>query len=326
MVGLRGISYLIDEPDSAEIRRGVEIIANELHCTAVMLIGREPRRLSEAARHALDTGLEVYLRPDATDLPRAEMLTHLDTVAAAAQALRRDHPGRVTLLVGSEFSHTVPGIVPGPRSLLRLHLVLRCRRLLRRRIARRLGRLLPRAVAVARHRFDGPITYAAAEWEEVDWTLFDIVGVNLYRAAGNQATYSDRVRALVRDHDRPVVVTEFGCGAFSGADLRGAGSFRIVDWFAEPPRIRGDHPRDELVQARYLTELIDLYEAEGVHGCFVFTFVMPDFPHRDDPGSDLDRAGFGLVAVGEGGAFRRKEAFHAVAGRYRAERTRSSGG
>lgn len=120
------------------------------------------------------------------------MLQHLDTVAEAAEALRRDHPGRVTLLVGSEFSHTVPGIVPGPRSFLRLQLIIWYHRLLRRRIDRRLHKLLTHAAAVARHRFCGPITYAAAGWEDVDWSLFDLVGVSLYRSARNQATYRDR--------------------------------------------------------------------------------------------------------------------------------------
>jgi hypothetical protein len=114
-----------------------------------------------------------------------------------------------------------------------------------------------------------------------------------------------------------VVVSEFGCGAFTGADERGPGSFQIVDWLADPPRIRGEHPRDEAVQARYLTELIDLYDTEGVHGCFVFTFAMPDFPHKGDPGLDLDKAGFGLLAVSEDGTRRRKAAFNAVADRFR---------
>ncbi|WAU83259.1 hypothetical protein O1Q96_28370 [Streptomyces sp. Qhu-G9] len=42
---------------------------------------------------------------------------------------------------------------------------------------------------------------------------------------------------------------------------------------------------------------------------------MPDFPHHDDPRADLDKAGFGFVAVA--GPTRPKEAFHEVARRYR---------
>lgn len=174
---------------------------------------------------------------------------------------------------------------------------------------------------MARRHFNGPLTYAAASWEAPDWSLFDVVSVSLYRSARNRETYVGRLRALVRDSgDRPVVISEFGCGAYTGANERGAGSFQIVNWFADPPRIRGEHPRDEVVQARYLTELIDLYDAEGVHGCFVFTFAMPDFPHDDAPGLDLDKAGFGLLAVRGDGSRRRKAAFDAVAERYRNRR------
>lgn len=317
MLKVRGISYLIGESSADDVLRDLEIIERDLHCDTVMVTGGDVERLIEAARVALDVGLAVYIRPDHTDRPRRELLERLDAVAAAAETLRREHPDRVTLLVGTELSHTVPGIVPGFRSFLRLKLILRFHRLLRRRINRRLHGLLARTVAIARRHFQGPLTYSAAGWEEVDWAPFDLVGVSLYRGARNQATYTDRLRGLVRDsNSKPVVITEFGCGAFTGADLRGAGSFQIVDWFAEPPRIRDDHPRDESVQARYLGELIDLYDAEGVHGCFVFTFAMPDFQRHEDPGLDLDRAGFGVLAVTEEGVYQRKEAFGEVARRY----------
>jgi hypothetical protein len=316
MLTVRGISYLVGAAGTDDLRRDLEVIARELHCTTVMLIGGDQDRLVDAARIALETGLGVYIRPHVPDLPQPQLLEHLDAVAQEAEALRREHPDRVTLLVGSEFSHTAPGIVPGPKSFLRLKLILRFGNALRRRIDRRLHRLLTAAATIARRRFHGPVTYSAAGWEHVDWSLFDLVGVSLYRSRRNQATYTDRLRGLVRDHGKPVVITEFGCGAFTGADQRGAGSFQIVNWFATPPRIRGDHPRDEAVQARYLGELIDQYDAEGVHGCFVFTFAMPDFPHHDDPQLDLDKAGFGVVATTEDGTSRPKEAFHEVARRY----------
>ncbi|NNH75278.1 hypothetical protein HLB23_36420 [Nocardia uniformis] len=323
MLTVRGISYLVGDTPEAEKRRDLEIIARDLHCNTVMLIGSDTAQLIEAAHTALETGLDVYLRPNVPDRPQPELLRHLDTVAQAAEELRREHPDRVTLMVGSEFTHTAPGIVPGPKSFIRLKLILRWHRLLRRRLDRRLHTLLTAAATTARRRFHGPLTYCAAGWEQVDWSLFDLVGVSLYRGARNHADYTDRLRSLVRDHDKPVVITEFGCGAFTGADLRGAGSFQIVNWFAAAPHIRGDHPRDETVQARYLSELIDQYTAEGVYGCFVFTFAMPDFPHRDDPRLDLDKAGFGVVAVSESTPRRPKAAFHAVAQRYGESKTRA---
>jgi hypothetical protein len=313
------VSYLIEGVPDDELRRDLAAIRDELHCTAVMVTGAEVEHLDRAAHAVVDAGLDVWIRPHLPDRPVAEVLAQLADVASAAERLRAGHPDRVTLLVGSEFSHTAPGIVPGGWSYLRLRIILRARRLLRARITRRLDELLTRAHGVAAGTFHGPIGYSAAGWEEVDWRRFDLVGVSLYRSGTDHGDYARRVTDLVGSHDKPVVVTEFGCGAYAGADRRGAGSFRIVNWFADPPVVRDGHPRDESVQAHYLADLIDLYAAAGVAGCFAFTFAMRAFPRSDDPRQDLDRAGFGLVAVAEDGApWVAKEAFHAVAQRYRA--------
>jgi hypothetical protein len=315
---IRGISYFTEEMPRATIESDLRAIRDELRCTTVMLIGTDIDKQLEAGRLALELGLDIYVRPYLADRRPGDVLDHLARTAAAAEQLRRDHPDRVTLLVGSEFSLTSRGIVPGPRVFLRLQVILRWRRFFDRRITRKLDRLLDGAVRIARAEFNGPVTYAAAYWEQVDWSRFDIAGINLYRFGDDPVGYRRRLDALVRDAGRPVVITEFGCGAFTGADRRGPGSFLIVNWFADPPRIRDGHHRDESVQAAYLTELIDLYADRGVHGCFVFTFAMRDFPHHADPRLDLDMAGFGVVKVDAGDPFRwdRKEAFGEVARRF----------
>lgn len=209
-------------------------------------------------------------------------------------------------------------VLPGRYTFVRLHLVIHLSSLLAGRIRRRLAPVLTDMLAAAREEFRGPITYAAGAWEDVDWSDFDIVGVNLYRSRRNADSYVDSLRARVaaaHAAGKAFVVTEFGCGAFLGAESWRPGAFRIVNWFAEPPRVRGDHPRDEQTQATYLTELIDLYSTAGVDGCFVFTFAMPEFPRSDDPQHDLDRAGFGLVSIltEEPDTWTPKGAFHAVA-------------
>ena len=316
---VKGISYVVGEVSADVVRHDLRAIREDLHCTTVMLMATDPQLQAEAAQHALDAGLDVYIRPYLPDRPRAAILEHLAVVAAAAEELRARHPGRVTLMVGSEFSLTSPGMVPGPRVFIRLQVLLRWRRVFDRRITRKLNALLAAALITARGGFHGPITYASAFWEHVDWSGFDLVGVNLYRFGTDPAAYARRLRALVRDAGKPVVITEFGCGAHRGADRRGPGSFRIVNWFADPPRVRDGHVREEQTQAAYLTELIDLYAAHGVHGCFVFTFAMRDFPHHADPRHDLDMAGFGVVKVppADRSRWEPKAAFHAVAQRYR---------
>ncbi len=315
----RGVSYTSGIHPADEVRRVMRAIRGELSCTSVMLIDSEVDSLVEAARIALDAGLDVVVRPHLPDARAAAVLEHVRVMASAAEELRTAHPGRVTLLVGTEFSLTARGIVPGPHQMLRLALLLRAHRLLRRRITRRVNRLLADAAVVARAHFGGPVGYGAATWEQVDHSPFDFVGVNLYRTGSDTTGYRRQVRDLVASTDKPAVITEFGCGAQVGGDRRGPGSFQVVNWFTEPPRVKAGHARDEAVQAAYLAELIDLYDTEAVDGCFVFTFCMPDFPHRpDDPAHDLDLAGFGIVAVSpeDPSRWQPKQAFHAVARKY----------
>ncbi|MGP4029375.1 hypothetical protein [Actinomadura sp. 3N407] len=315
---VKGISYTVDDRPSELVGRDLRAIAADLHCTTVMLIGTDASQQIQAARCALETGLDVYIRPYLPDRPHRELLAHLAKTAVEAEKLRLEYPGRVTLLVGSEFSLTSPGMLPGPRVFVRLQVLVRprLRRLFDRRITRKLNVLLAAAVAVARRGFQGPVTYAAGAWERVDWSGFDLVGVNLYRQGDDLAGYRERLRAL-HENGKPVVITEFGCGAHRGAQRRGPASFLIVNWFTDPPRVKEGHVRDERTQADYLAELIDLYTAEGVHGAFVFTFSMPGFAHHPDPRRDLDMAGFGVVRqAADAPGWEPKEAFHEVARRY----------
>ncbi|WP_129669440.1 hypothetical protein [Phytoactinopolyspora endophytica] len=315
---VKGISYVVGDVSAADIRRDLGVIRDDLRCTTVMLIDTDTEQLMEAARLALEVGLDVYVRPYLADRPRRELLAHLAATATEAEKLRASHPDRLTLLLGSEFSLTSPGMIPGPNVFIRLQILLRWRRFFDRRITRKLDALLADGVATARKHFHGPVTYAAGYWEHVDWSRFDLVGVNLYRIGSDFAAYEQRLRDLINMTDKPVVITEFGCGAHLGAEQRGPGSFRIVNWFADPPQVKDGHMRDEQTQATYLGELIELYSRHDVHGCFVYTFSMHDFPHADDARHDLDMAGFGVVktSADDPACWEPKEAFHEVARRY----------
>ena len=264
-------------------------IREDLRCTSVMLMDGDTVRQLEAARIALDAGLDVVIRPYLPDRRRKALLAHLASTADAAEQLRQEHPGRVILLVGSEFSLTSPGMLPGPRVFVRVQVLVRWRRFFDRRITRKLNGLLPELVRTARARFGGPITYAAGFWEEVDWSEFDIVGINLYRLGTDHAAYDARVRALARDNAKPVFVTEFGCGAFVGADRRGPGSFLAVNWLADPPRMRPGHVRDEATQASY--PVVISVSSSGssrprhAHRCVAIARKTPSLPGGIKPGT-----------------------------------------
>jgi hypothetical protein len=67
-----------------------------------------------------------------------------------------------------------------------------------------------------RERFGGRITYAAIPFEQIDWSPFDIVAVELIRSAEVADRYRDGVRTLVAG-GKPVAITGFGTATWRGA-------------------------------------------------------------------------------------------------------------
>jgi len=73
----------------------------------------------------------------------------------------------------------------------------------------------------------------------------------------------------------------------------------IIEWGPDacPIRLKGEFTRDEDEQARCSSELLDVFEAEGVDTAFVNTYARYDLQHRSAPREDFDMASFGLVKV-----------------------------
>lgn len=158
----------------------------------------------------------------------------------------------------------------------------------------------------------------------MDWSGFDYVGVDLYRDAYNRDTYEQRLRTY-QSFGKPVVITEFGCCTYEGAEDAGGSGYDIIDWESDPPRLNGDYVRSEATQAETIAALLDLYETEGVHGAFVYTFVEPGQTWSPEPRYDLDMASFGVVKIlpedtGRGydttGSWEPKAAFWEIADQY----------
>jgi hypothetical protein len=179
----------------------------------------------------------------------------------------------------------------------------------------RFTEFIAEAAGVARTRFRGPLTYASGMWEDVDWQLFDLVGVDAYRDAGNRATYTEDLRAYTQ-HGKPVVVTELGCATYRGADEKGALAWTAIDRTAHPRRLQPDVIRDEELQAREIGDLLDTLPSTGVDGAFVYTYVAPSYPSSDDAALDLDTASYSLVRSWPDGRTELKPSFRAVAARF----------
>ncbi|WP_329080965.1 MULTISPECIES: hypothetical protein [unclassified Streptosporangium] len=284
------------------VKRELEIIRDDLHCTAVRVIGGDPERLELAATYAADLGLEVWFSPYPLELTAEETLSLFADCAERAERIRR-RGAEVVFVAGAELSLMNKGFLPGDTQEDRLGLLTQ-----RDRLAERVGELSARvndfladAVALVRERFGGRITYAAVPLERVDWAPFDIVGVDLYRSAEVAGQFIEGVRTLVAQ-GKPVAITEFGTAAYRGAGDRGGRVLEVLEFDQEtgaPIRLNSEYVRDEVGQATYVRELLEIYDAAGVDSAFVFVFALDNFPHRPDgdPRDDLDLASPGIVKV-----------------------------
>jgi hypothetical protein len=317
--------------DPGVVRRELAIIRDDLHCNAVQVIGGDPGRLEVAAGYAAELGLEVWFSPYPLELSRGEILALFADCAGRAERLRKSG-AEVVFVAGVELSIMNQGFMPGDSVDERLGLLLgepgrRGERLAE--VSTRLNDFLREAVAVVRERFLGRVTYAAIPAERVDWAPFDIMSVELIRSAEVAGQFREGVRTLVGG-GKPVAVTGFGTAAYRGAGDRGGRVMEILEsdeGTGAPVRLDGEYVRDEAGQAAYLRELLEIFDAEGVDGAFVFLFALYHFPHRPDgdPRLDLDLVSLGIVKMLEGRsgdtypdmAWEPKAAFAAVAGCYR---------
>jgi hypothetical protein len=307
--------------NDAMVQREISVIRDELHCNAINVFGTDIERLVACSTAALEHGLHVWVQPRLVDSDQDEMLEHLSQVAQAAEQLRARYE-KVELNVGCELSVFTSGIIPGRTFVQRIGR-LAFMWWMRPWFNRKLNVLLGRAASVARSHFDGRITYAAGLWEKINWDPFNVVGVNYYRYWINQSNYVDGLRALHR-FGKPIIITEFGCCSYDGAQRKGPAGEDIVDWSTPTPQLKGMYNRNERVQAEYIAELIHLYESENVYGAFVFEFIEPAYPHSADPRRDLDMASFGIVKAHPNGSgksdggphWEPKMAFHEIARLY----------
>ncbi|MEU2659619.1 hypothetical protein ABZ615_30410 [Streptomyces sp. NPDC007325] len=286
------------------VRRELEIIRDELHCTAVRVMGGDPDRIELAAGYAAELGLEVWFSPYPLEETEAGMLALFADCAERAERLRRGG-AEVVFVTGAELSLMNPGFLPGADTTERVALLRRPDELraVLGGVRARVGAFLAEAVAVVRARFAGPVTYASVPLEGVDWTPFDLVSVDVYRSAEIAAGFAEGVRGMVAGAGgKPVAVTEFGAACYRGAGDRGALGLEVVEYDATGPvRLTGAYERDEEGQAAYLRELLAVFEEAGVDTTFVFTFALHDHVHRPDgdPSTDLDLASYGVVKVYE---------------------------
>ncbi|MCL6442209.1 MAG: hypothetical protein K6T83_01875 [Alicyclobacillus sp.] len=334
---VKGVTYDVGMPvikgritrktlTSDVVAREMQVISEELHCTAVRITGQDIERLNMAANVAARQGLDIWLSPSLHDADEQETFNQIIDAAYVCEELRK-YDVQVVLVIGCELSVFMAGLIPGNNGLERLAVLSDPSRWTEELFAQgspveRLNSFLARAATEARKHFTGPLTYAAGLWEDIDWRIFDFVGIDAYRDAKNSTHFRDLIRKY-KEYGKPIVITEFGCCTYVGAEEQGSMGWLVIDRDSQPWRLKKSLIRDEGVQAQYLTDMLALFEDEGVEGAFVFTFVSPSYPSSVDLDYDLDVASFSIVRTWDGVETSRfplqwepKEAFHAVARYY----------
>ncbi|MFC8344830.1 abortive phage infection protein [Streptomyces sp. NPDC057280] len=327
----RGVVYTVGAGETpatawstARMRRDLRAVRDDLHANTVDVTGDGVERLTSTAAEAAGLGLHVWLQPTLGDVPERDILEHLAETGRFAERLRRQGAS-VDFSVGCEFWLFVPGIVPGDDVFERIE-NLQSGNLDRAAMQRRLARFTAKAARLGRRVFHGRLSYASApEIDQVDWDLFDIVGVDYYSYFPRRSDHVRELRRYLR-HGKPLAITEFGTCAYRGAPETDGMGWDIVDHRKTPEEIRDPVPvRSERTQAAYLTDLLDVFESMDLYAAMVFEFLTADAPHRPgDPRHDLDLASYGIAKAiqdrpGDPGSpwhWEPKAAFHAVARAY----------
>lgn len=298
-------------------------IKNVLYCNSIRIYGKESIDLILAADIALENGLNVWLSPRLINFNIQNSLLYLEDVSAQFEILRKKYPAQeLVLIVGGEISIDMNGFVKGDTIYERISNLLKPIFFLKNAVGIRpsfqksLDQFLEDAVAVVKKHFYGKITYASASWENVNWSIFDIVSVNLYKAEFNKSFYLKILKRMA-SKGKPLAITEFGCCTYVGADKKGASGFTILDQSIIPPLFKKKCERSEKVQADYILDLLQIFDREKVNSTFIFDFYMQKLTHSQNTDLDYDKASFGITKSTGENKWEPKESFYVISNYYR---------
>src|SRR5579872_6455591 len=285
------------------VHRELEIIKNDLHCNAVKIQGFDVTRLMAAAEYALTLGLDVWLAPEMFDKSSVETFDYTVAAAEVFEALRQKWPENLVLSIGTELMLFMQGILPGNSLMERIGNPSIWQKIKSGAYDKSLNDYLAKTNEAVRHGFHGKVTYASvARIETIDWSIFDYVCIDAYRDKLIRNTFGGMLKSYLA-FSKPVVIGEFGCCTYKGAEDRGGMGWDMVDFSKVPPQLKGNYVYDQATQAREIIEELQIFDEVGVYGAFVFTFVQPTM-EIDDPNImkliedskiDLDMPSYSLV-------------------------------
>lgn len=311
-VGLRysNSNELSIEPFDPElVAYDMRALANDMHANAVRIEGEPIDRLVTASQLAHEAGLTVFFSPWKMDAGFEENQAYLAEAAAAAEQLRVAGVD-IIFIEACEYTIFNDGIYPGSTIFERAgwaydlldgdgwpYLPVGLPEPFPAK-AKELNETLAALAETVRATFKGPVTYSAAIFEDVDWSIFDYVGTNYYREKQTEGEYQAGLDYFA-SFGKPILVMEIGCCAYEGAARRGSRGWRIMSGADEGGNGQFENgivpTRSETEQADYLEHNLGIFESHpGVGGAFIFCFYQQDYP-TGEGAKDLDMAAFGIA-------------------------------
>lgn len=275
-----------------------------MNCNSIRLYGSHNGKLLRYSKLALKNGFIVWASPRYIGKNKDETLRLLLDFSKQLEKMR--HSDNVFLIIGNEFTIDMWGLVVGNTQM---------QRAMNYKDAKSdvLNRILSKFIPEIRNIFGGKITYAALITENIDYSLFDYIGLNYYWYYGNMFNYVSRLKNLSKEYHKKIIVTEFGTCCYKFASiLDGAAYYPIQELkLHEKPILNRLIIRDEKEQVKYLRRCFKKFEKADVEGTFIFDFAekwKTFIPNK----KCMDLASFGIMRQYPDGRIEPKLAFNYV--------------
>jgi len=305
------------------IKSDIDEIKNKLNCNSIRIYGKDIRLLIMASEISLQYGLNVWISPRLIDENESNTLRYLKEIAKEFESLKNKYiDNELIFIVGGELTIDMNCFISGATIYERITKLLKPMFFIKSALGinpayqKFFHKFLMDAHSVVRNEFSGKITYAGATWETVDWNIFDFISINFYKASFNAFFYEKKLKKLL-SICKPVVITEFGCCCYDGADQKGPTGYLVLDTSKWPPVFKEKCIRNEKVQSNYIVDLLYLYDRLNIDGAFIFEFYSQKHTYNDNPEYDFDMASFGITrSIGEN-KWEPKDSFYKIADYYK---------
>ncbi len=297
--------FSVDPFNAEQAQYDMHILAKDLHANAVRIEGEEIPRLVSASQAAHAAGLKVLFNPWKMNADAEETISYMKEAAVEAEKLRVQGID-IIFVAGCEYTIFSKGAFPGETFNERVMFMIsngaapghnqeRTPEMLDAN--RKLNLILEEICDNVRATFNGPVTYSSGTWEDVNWELFDIVGIDYYRRAEPAEEYVSKL--MDYKSEKPLLVMEVGSCAYEGAgDLGDGGFIPFQGVNADGTIIYKDNQipvRSEKEQADYVQTQVELLSNSIAEGVFIYVFAFPIMPHSEEIGKDMDMTSFALV-------------------------------